>query len=240
MESKDEERKRKAREATRRWRERHPEYAERARKLQRKRYDENRTEILARNKEQQRARYAANPEPIKERDRAWYQKNKDQRHDYYLRRKAAEPEDRRRQRERERTRRRYLNNPAGWLARQKDWRRRNPEKAHAYVRTSHSKRRDASEGRSFTTAEWLALLERHGGRCAYCGSNVQIEIDHRIPLNRGGLNTIENILPACRRCNRRKNQKTEEEFRELLQRERRQGLELGLEGLEGNAGTTRS
>ena len=33
--------------------------------------------------------------------------------------------------------------------------------------------------------------------------------------------------------------RTEEEFRALLQRERRQGLELGL-GRDGNAGTTRS
>lgn len=240
MESKEERRRREARERTRRWRERHPEYAERARERQRKRYEENRNEILARSKERQRARYAENPQPIRARNRAWYQRNKDQRHEYYLRRKAAEPADSRRQRARERTRRRYLSDPAGWLARQKDWRQRNPEKAHAYVRTSHSKRREASKGGSFTTAQWLALLDRHGRRCAYCGSNVQIEIDHRIPLIRGGSNTIENILPACRSCNRRKNRRTEDEFRELLQRERRQGLELGPEGLDGNAGTTRS
>ena len=240
MGSNEERRTRAAREATRRWRERHPEYAARARELRRKWYEENRDEVLARTKERQRAQYAANPEPIRERNRAWYQKNKDQRHAYYLKRKAAEPGERRRERERERTRRRYLSDPAAWLARQKDWRQRNPEKAHAYVRTSHSKRRDASKGESFTTAEWLALLEHHGGRCAYCGSRVQIEIDHRVPLIRGGSNTIENILPACRTCNRRKNRRTEEEFRELLQRERRQGLALGLEGLDGNAGTTRS
>ena len=60
-----------------------------------------------------------------------------------------------------------------------------------------------------------------------------------VPLARGGSNLIANILPACRSCNRRKRMKTEEEFRALLQRERRQGLELGL-GLDGNAGTTRS
>jgi hypothetical protein len=240
VESEEERKRREARERTRRWRERHPDHAEQARERQRQRYGENRDEILARGNARRRARYAENPEPTRARNRAWYQQNKDERHDYYLRRKASQPADLRRQRERERTRRRYLHDPARWLARQKDWRQRNPAKAHAYVRTSASKRRDASKGLSFTTAQWLALLEYHGGRCAYCGSNVLIEIDHRIPLIRRGSNTIDNILPACRRCNRRKHQRTEEEFRALLQRERRQGLELGLEGLDGNAGTTRS
>jgi 5-methylcytosine-specific restriction endonuclease McrA len=240
VESKEERRRREARERTRRWRERHPEYAERSRQRRREWYQRNRSETLARSKERQRARYAENPEPIRARNRAWYQQNTEQRHEYYLRRKAAEPADRRRQRGRERTRHRYVSDPAAWLARQKDWRQRNPKKAHAYVRASHSKRRDASNGESLTSAEWLALLEHHGGRCAYCESDDNVEIDHRIPLIRGGSNTIENILPACRSCNRRKHRRTEEEFRELLQRERRQGLGLGLDGLDGNAGTTRS
>ncbi len=240
MESQEERRKRDARERTRRWRERHPEYKERARERHKQWYERNKSERQAKGRENQRARYASDPEPIRARNRAWYQKNKDQRHDYYLRRKAAEPEDQRRQRERERTRRRYLRDPAGWLARQKNWRERNPEKSHAYVRASAIKRRRAAGGQSFTSAEWLALLEHHGRSCAYCGSKVLIEIDHRTPLTRGGSNLIANILPACRNCNRRKRTMTEEEFRALLQRERRQGLELGLEGLDGNAGTTRS
>jgi hypothetical protein len=35
-------------------------------------------------------------------------------------------------------------------------------------------------------------------------------------LARGGTNYIENILPACRRCNTRKRLLTEEEFRARL------------------------
>jgi len=240
VESKEERRKREARERVRRWRERHPEYKKRARELQRKRYRKNRAEIQARHREQSRVRYAANPEPIRARNRAWYQNNKNQRHAYYLERKAATPAEERRQRERERTRARYLKDPAGWLARQKAWRVRNPERAHAYVRASSIKRRRAAGGQSFTAAEWLALLASHGKSCAYCRSKERIEIDHRTPLTRGGSNLIDNILPACRGCNRRKRTMTEEEFCALLQIERRQGLELGLDGLDGNAGTTRS
>lgn len=46
---------------------------------------------------------------------------------------------------------------------------------------------------------WLAL----GKCCAYCGvqSDKQPDPDHVVALSRGGDNTIDNILPACRRCN---------------------------------------
>jgi 5-methylcytosine-specific restriction endonuclease McrA len=63
------------------------------------------------------------------------------------------------------------------------------------------------------------LLERYERSCAYCGSTEGIEADHRTPLSRGGPNTIDNILPACRNCNRRKFRRTEKEFRELLAQE---------------------
>ena len=47
---------------------------------------------------------------------------------------------------------------------------------------SSVKRRRAAGGQSFSAVEWLALLAHHNGSCAYCGSKVLIEIDHRIPL----------------------------------------------------------
>ncbi len=68
----------------------------------------------------------------------------------------------------------------------------------------------------FTSAEWLALVERYGGRCAYRGEAAPLEVDHRIPLSRGGTNSIDNVLPACRRCNGEKGQLTEIEFRARL------------------------
>ena len=46
---------------------------------------------------------------------------------------------------------------------------------------------------------WLALDRC----CAYCGaqSDKQPDPDHVVPLSRGGDNTIDNVLPACRPCN---------------------------------------
>ena len=75
-------------------------------------------------------------------------------------------------------------------------------------------------GRSFTAQEWLALVGRHGDRCAYCGSQGPLHADHRIPVARGGSGLIENILPACVSCNLRKHTMTEEEFRARLAAER--------------------
>jgi 5-methylcytosine-specific restriction endonuclease McrA len=184
-----------------------------------------------------RIRYATDRERVLSTNKAWYERNRERMLDYDRRQRLANL-DAIRAKDRERSRARYAADPAAWQKYLKEWRQKNPDKTHAYVRTSHSKRHDASKSEGFTSAEWLALLKHHGGRCAYSGSDDKIEIDHRIPLIRGGSNPIDNILPARRRCNRRKHHRTEEEFRELLQRERRQGLGLGL--LDGNAGTTRS
>ena len=239
MESKEERRKHEARERTRRWRQRHPEYAERARELHRKRYEEKKDEIRAKAREYMRTRYAADPQRVLATNKAWYERNRERMREYDRRHRLANLEATR-AKERARSRARYAADPAAVQSYLKEWRRRNPDKSHAYVNAATIKRRRAAGGQSFSSAEWLGLLAHHGGACAYCGSKVLIEIDHRTPLARGGSNLIENILPACRRCNRRKHLMTEDEFRAFLQRERRQGLELGLDGLDGNAGTTRS
>lgn len=42
-------------------------------------------------------------------------------------------------------------------------------------------------------------------QCAYCGATTELQVEHVIPLSRGGLHTIDNIVPACRECNYSKN-----------------------------------
>jgi 5-methylcytosine-specific restriction endonuclease McrA len=239
VESKEERRKRDARERSRRWRERHPEYAERRRELGRQWYEKNKDSVRARARDYLRNRYATDREGVLATNKAWYERNRDRMLDYDRRHRLANL-DRIRAEDRERSRARYAADPIARQTYLKEWRRKNREKSHAYVRAATNKRRVAAGGQNFTSAEWLALLAHHNGSCAYCGSEILIEIDHRIPLTRGGSNLIDNILPACRRCNRRKGTMTEEEFRAFLQRERAQGLGLGLEGRDGNAGTTRS
>jgi 5-methylcytosine-specific restriction endonuclease McrA len=139
-----------------------------------------------------RAWYAANRETVKAQRKAYRQAN----------REAL------RARERERQRREYARDPKKFNEYMKAWRAANPAKARAYVRVSGNKRRAAAADEHFTFADWLALVAQYAGRCGYCGAATSLEADHRTPLSRGGSNTIDNIIPACPSCNRRKFKKT--------------------------------
>ena len=212
-----------AREADRRWRQGNgKEYAPRRRLLDRHRYAANRESVLS-TKRQRYASDAAFAEAIRASNRSSYGRNLDKRRET-KKRYYQEHGDELRARQRAQNRRKYAKDPRAALDYYKQWRLRNLERARAYVRVAGNKRRAAAAGTHFTFEEWETLLVQHAGRCAYCGSAERIEADHRTALCRGGSNEICNILPACRHCNRRKHRRTEEEFRALLQSERRATL----------------
>lgn len=41
-------------------------------------------------------------------------------------------------------------------------------------------------------------------KCAYCGSPDNLQVDHIIPVARGGCGEEHNLQPLCRPCNQRK------------------------------------
>ena len=59
------------------------------------------------------------------------------------------------------------------------------------------------------------LKKKLGYICVYCGctNKLMLEIDHKIPKVRGGLDIIENKQVTCVICNRLKGGLTDEEFR---------------------------
>jgi hypothetical protein len=74
---------------------------------------------------------------------------------------------------------------------------------------------------SHTQAEFEELVATWGWRCYFCGIPVhecvkpapdQLTEEHLIPLSRGGVNYIWNIVPACLSCNQLKGKLTAEEF----------------------------
>jgi 5-methylcytosine-specific restriction endonuclease McrA len=53
-------------------------------------------------------------------------------------------------------------------------------------------------------ADWKALKERYGYRCASCNQqepDVKLSPDHRIPRSRNGSNDLGNLQPLCEQCN---------------------------------------
>ena len=49
-----------------------------------------------------------------------------------------------------------------------------------------------------------AVLVRDGGRCRKCRRAINLEMDHIVPVSKGGKTEESNLQTLCRRCNRRK------------------------------------
>ena len=63
--------------------------------------------------------------------------------------------------------------------------------------------RQRAEG-DYSTDQWQRLCKYYGNRCVKCGKPGDyrsLEIDHVIPVSKGGTNYIENIQPLCKKCN---------------------------------------
>lgn len=55
------------------------------------------------------------------------------------------------------------------------------------------------------------VLRRDGSRCAYCGHQAAT-IDHVLPRSRGGVDSWENLVACCQRCNSEKGDRTPQEM----------------------------
>lgn len=110
-----------------------------------------------------------------------------------------------------------------WNWQQRQNRASNPERRREYDRRSYKKHRDAVINRKVRLnarrRAWMYgitdvadvgladLIERDGSTCYLCGKNLdreEMQIDHVIPLSRGGSHTLKNTRIACRFCNNRK------------------------------------
>lgn len=147
-----------------------------------------------------------NVERQNKQQKAWYQKNK-------ARHKVARDRwyENNRDRLHELQRDWYVKNRELHLARSKEWSANNLGRKAAYRRARRAKITNAP---GFATSEQVRLrMEYHRNTCVYCRVNRFEEVDHAIPLDRGGSNWPSNLVPSCRPCNRRKHTKTIWEFK---------------------------
>lgn len=56
------------------------------------------------------------------------------------------------------------------------------------------------------------IYKRDGGECVYCGDNHNLTLDHVIPKSKGGPNSWDNLVTACKKCNNEKGDLSLEEY----------------------------
>lgn len=59
------------------------------------------------------------------------------------------------------------------------------------------------------------VFAKGGGKCWYCGVILKMEtfhVEHMTPISRGGTHEFDNLVPACKPCNSKKQGSTAEEF----------------------------
>jgi 5-methylcytosine-specific restriction endonuclease McrA len=101
------------------------------------------------------------------------------------------------------------------------WRKDNPDKAHA--KNHRYRARKAGNGGTYTALDVKRQGETQNWKCWWRGPGCAIdcrdkyEVDHLVPLNRGGHNNPSNLVVSCQHCNRSKQDKLPSEFcRRLL------------------------
>jgi 5-methylcytosine-specific restriction endonuclease McrA len=148
--------------------------------------------------------YAKNPQPAKERASKWYTANHERALAYRRERRATHREQLNREAAEYRERNRDAINSKIRAYKREVYFPANRDKYRVWDLARRARKQQASG--AHTAAEINALYERQHGRCAYCGCelNGKYEVDHVIPLSRGGANDATNLALACRTCNRSK------------------------------------
>jgi 5-methylcytosine-specific restriction endonuclease McrA len=94
---------------------------------------------------------------------------------------------------------------------QSRWRKNNPDKYRL------QKRRYRNAEGFFTKKDIEDLREKQGNCCGLCGiafsKEIKYEVDHIIPVSRGGSNWPQNLQLLCRSCNAKKSNIISDKFK---------------------------
>lgn len=91
----------------------------------------------------------------------------------------------------------------------KKWRAENSDKVKLQRAKDEQARRARIRGSVFTLTveEWLDTLNYFNHECAYCGASESLQMEHVIPVIKGGGYEKRNIIPSCEPCNLSKSNK---------------------------------
>lgn len=118
------------------------------------------------------------------------------------------------ERNREHKRRHYERNREAILRRVAQWAQDNPERTRERRRAHYARHvdrhrefyrnRELAKRADFdaNSEAWVEIVA--ADPCAYCGG-AATEIDHIVPIKRGGTGAWDNLTSSCRSCNAKKN-----------------------------------
>jgi 5-methylcytosine-specific restriction endonuclease McrA len=131
-------------------------------------------------------------------------------------------------------------NRDAYLAKMRAWRKANPEKVQVWVRNRRAKLKGLVG--SHTIQDINALITAQNGRCVYCRCDIRsaFQVDHIMPVSKGGSNDKSNLQLLCKACNLDKRDKDPAEYlktRSLNQEDAENGrCRREPEGLVSNGG----
>jgi 5-methylcytosine-specific restriction endonuclease McrA len=156
--------------------------------------------------------YEANADRVKAHAREYYQRNAEADRERSRKWRAANPNRQKELADRWRDANRarikaynstyYAENRESEIARCLAYTKAHPEVDAAIKQRRNARKRDVvcEHGLGCVTAKFLKAIR--AADCLYCAApGGKGHADHFIPLSRGGLHCVENIVPACVRCN---------------------------------------
>jgi 5-methylcytosine-specific restriction endonuclease McrA len=156
--------------------------------------------------------YRKNREKVRERSAHWKRENPEKAREQRARYRQENPEYYQNHKEyyREYSVRYRSENQEKERERKALWYKNNRDKVYANGRRRRARILKAAG--THTAEQWQARLDYYGGKCRYCGCDGKMEVDHVIPLSKGGTNWPSNLVPACKTCNRKKGAKNFKNF----------------------------
>ena len=150
-------------------------------------------------------------------NRAWQEA-----HPGYSRTKALEYSRADPEKNRAKVRAWQLANPEREKERVRRWKQENSDRIRAQRRATYATnpapflesqaKRRARKSRvkdDLTPDQWAQILDEFGHGCAYCpATDIPLQMEHMVPLSRGGHHTASNVVPACSFCNTSKGART--------------------------------
>lgn len=166
-------------------------------------YQDNREKLRQLNKQYEQA----NRQQISERKKQYYEANHEKIAEYHKEYYKANREKVLEQRKQ------YLEDNREQVAKKR--KRYYQDNKEAYRLHNQKRRAAKANAAGHCTPEQLqARFDYHGNRCVYCGSEKNLQIEHMIPISKGGTNWPANLAPACESCNKSKHaRKTFVEFK---------------------------